>query len=296
MGNAGRSMIGVAAAIFITAAVDALPAAAAEAPTKLWVAVGFEAPDSVLYNARSNALFVSNINGDPMARDANGYISKLNPDGSVRIRHWVKGLNAPKGMAFYKHFLYVADIDHLVVIDKRKAKIVTRHRALAGQALNDVAVDNQGRVYVSDRVGNAIFRLADGKLSRWVAHKELIGPTGLKVVGNELWVATWGRTVTGATPGLPGRLSTVHLGTKTIRPVGSGNPIGHLDGLEPIGAGRFLVTDWVEGGLLLVNRFGASRVVADLESGSAGLGLIPALGQIVVPMTGRGTLVAFQVE
>ena len=77
---------------------------------------------------------------------------------------------------------------------------------------------------------------------------------------------------------------------------GSGNPIGHLDGLEPIGAGRFLVTDWVEGGLLLVNRFGASRVVADLESGSAGLGLIPALGQIVVPMTGRGTLVAFQVE
>ena len=293
--GAGRFAVRAAVALLVAVVVDVTPADA-DAPTKLWEATGFEAPDSVLYNARSNALFVSNIKGDPMARDGNGYISKLNPDGSFRRRHWVAGLNAPKGMAFFRHFLYVADIDHLVVIDKRKAKIVARHRASASQSLNDVAVDNQGRVYVSDQLGNAIYRLAGGKLSRWVTSKRLTGPTGLKVIGDELWVAGWGRTLGGLPTGMPGHLSTIHIDTKTVRPVGRGNPIGHLDGLEPIGSDRFLVTDWVEGGVLLVNRLGASRVVADLESGSAGLGFIPALGQVVVPMTGRGVLIAYQVE
>lgn len=266
------------------------------APTKLWEALGFEEPDSVSYNARSNALFVSNINGDPMAKDGNGYISKLNPDGSIRRLKWITGLDAPKGLAFFGYFLYVADIDQLVVIDKRKAMIRTRYHALSSKSLNDVAVDNQGRVYVSDTKGNAIYRLAGGRFEKWVADDRLMGPNGLKVVGNELWVASWGRIVRGLTTSVPGHLMTVHIDTKTIRNVGSGYPIGHLDGLEPIGAGEFLVTDWVEGGLLAVDRFGVSRVLTDLESGSADLGFIPALGQVVVPMTAHGSIVAYQLN
>ena len=75
-----------------------------------------------------------------------------------------------------------------------------------------------------------------------------------------------------------------------------GESIGPYRVLEPIGEGEFLVTDWVEGGLLAVDRFGVSRVLTDLESGSADLGFIPALEQVVVPMTAHGSIVAYQLK
>ncbi len=289
----------LAACLALTAAILAAPAQAEpprKPPEKLWELAGFDAPKSVLYDARTDSYFVSCINGDPTTRDGNGYISQVSGDGRLLHRIWFPGLNAPKGMAIYGDYLFVADIDQLVVIHKLKAKLMGRHPALPSRYLSDVAVDGLGRVYVSDMLGDAIYRLENGVFDKWVESAALMGPNALKVVNDKLWVAGWGRIVRGFETSEPGHIVAVDLETKKIKDVGQGYAIGNLDGLEPIGDDRFLVTDWVAGGLLLVDQYGRSQVLADLPQGSGDMGFNPLLKQIVVPLMADGKIVAYQVD
>src|SRR5437764_1461290 len=65
------------------------PAAAPTLPpspgaTKLTVVEGFLTPESVLHDPVQDIYFVSNINGSPTAKDNNGFISRVRPDGAGR--------------------------------------------------------------------------------------------------------------------------------------------------------------------------------------------------------------------
>src|SRR2546427_258967 len=65
---------------------------------------GIKAPESVLYDVAGDQYLVSNINGQPLDKDGNGFISRLTPEGRVAELKWIAGgtkgvtLNAPKGM------------------------------------------------------------------------------------------------------------------------------------------------------------------------------------------------------
>ena len=122
-------------------------------------------PESVVYAPKQNVLFVSNIDGKPDQKDQSGFISKVSPsNGSIIELNWITGLNAPKGMAIYDNNnsssrLYVSDITDLVEIDIGSGKIIKRFNAPGSTFLNDVALDDQGNIYVSDTVTNTIYKL-----------------------------------------------------------------------------------------------------------------------------------------
>ncbi len=91
---------------------------------KLWTSNSvLKVPESVLLDEK--VLYVTNIDGAPAGKDGKGFISKLAQDGKIIELEWVKGLNAPKGMATSNGFLYVADIDTLVMIDKKVSILPT---------------------------------------------------------------------------------------------------------------------------------------------------------------------------
>jgi hypothetical protein len=74
----------------------------AQSLTKLWTTGdGIKTPESVLFDAVSNKIFVSNINGQPSDKDGNGFTSMLDADGKIIKLDWITGLNAPKGQAVY---------------------------------------------------------------------------------------------------------------------------------------------------------------------------------------------------
>jgi hypothetical protein len=273
----------------------ALPATAAP-PQKLWELSGFDGPSSVLYDARTDSFFVANVNGDETVRDGNGYIAQVGPDGRLIKKDWFIGLNAPRGMATYGNDIYVADLDQLVVVHKLKATLRGRHPALPSKLLNDVAADNTGRIYVTDMLGDSIYRLDEGFFGKWFESARLMAPTGIKVVKDELWVASWGRIVRGFETNEPGHVIAINLQTQKIRDVGKGYPIGNLGGLEPIGDGRFLVTDRQAGGLMLIDEYGRSQVILELPPGSADMGFNPLLKQLVVPLMRDGKIVAYQFD
>src|SRR5687768_14246347 len=73
--------------------------------------------ESVIYDKERDVLYVSNIDGNPEAKDGNGFISKVSLDGKVTEEKWVKGIDAPKGLGLANGKLYVTDIDRVHEID-----------------------------------------------------------------------------------------------------------------------------------------------------------------------------------
>lgn len=265
-----------------------------EGPSKAWEATGFENPESALPDTAGGIIYVSNVAGKPDGRDGNGYISKLSLDGKVTAQKWVTGLDAPKGLALFGGKLYVADVDQLVEIDVATGAIAARHQAAGAKILNDVAADGEGRIYVSDWPGNAIWRLDGATFEKWLESPDLKSPNGLLVESDKLVVAAWGAMKEDFSTETPGHLLTVSLADKTIAALGDGKPVGNLDGLEPFDADSYLVTDWVAGKVFQIARSGEAKELASLGQGTADLGFVPDSRTAIIPLMADGKVAAYK--
>jgi hypothetical protein len=176
------------------AAQGPAPQNAAPAPPAVWsLSTDFALPESAYHDPVSNAVFVSSINGDLLAKDGNGYISRLTPDGKVVNMKWATGLNGPKGMRSAGGTLWVSDIDEVVAIDIASGTITSRLRIDGATFLNDLATAPDGTVYVADSQGATIYMVRDGKPSVFVEGGDVVQqPNGLLVDGKRLILGTIG--------------------------------------------------------------------------------------------------------
>ena len=194
--------------------------AVAAEPQKLWEASGFKQPESVVFDRAAGAIYVSNVNGDAMKKDGNGFISKLGPDGKVVTIEWVKGLDSPTGLALANGKLYAADVDRIAEIDIAKGEIIQRYEAPGSKFLNDLTADKTGRVYASDMVTNSIWVLDGGKLSLLMQDDALDNPNGLLAEDGRLVVASWGKMAADFSTKVPGHMKVVDLATKKVSALG----------------------------------------------------------------------------
>lgn len=171
---------------------------------------GFATPESVHHDTMQDLYFVSNINGDPLAADDNGFISRVSTEGVVDLK-WIDGaspgvtLNAPKGLATVGAFLFVADINTVRWFDRLTGEPVGQLEVPGATFLNDVAAHPDGMVYFSDsglRAGasglepsgtDAIYRInPDLSLDTLITGPELGRPNGLALSGDTLYVVSFG--------------------------------------------------------------------------------------------------------
>ena len=278
--------------LIVVFAMLASAAAMAAGPSPVWVASGFAQPASALYTADKQIVYVSNIDGEPAAKDGKGFISRVAPDGKLIQREWLRGLNAPKGLGYYFGLLYVADIDELLEIDTGNGRIRHRYAAKGAKSLRDVAVDGQGRVYVSDTGTNTIWRLSSSEFTPWVVDAALNGPNGLLLEKGRLVVASSG---SGGNDSATGFLCTVDLSTHAVEPRFAPIGFGALDGLAADGRGGYYVSDFAHGNVYHVSAGGENTLWLLLDPATADLGLVP--GKLVlVPNTEQGTLSAFALD
>ncbi len=192
----------------------------------------FKCPESVFFDKTHNVIYVSNINGEPAAIDGNGFMSKLTPQGKIIVLHWINGLNAPKGMDIYGNKLYVADINRVAEIDLLKDSISAFYPILGSKFLNDLTIDNEGGIYISDTQTNRIYYLKNGKSSVWLQSDSLNQPNGLYFDGDVLWHACSGNK----------ELQSINMEDKSITIFTTG--VGYADGIAADGLGNFFVSDW----------------------------------------------------
>src|SRR6266571_390991 len=141
-----------------TRVVPPPPPPAAPGATRMLTVAGFSTPESVLDDSTQDIYFVSNINGSPTAKDNNGFISRVRPDGAIENLKFIEGgragvtLNAPKGLAVTGDTLWVTDIDRIRAFSARTGAPLDSVRLDTAGAvfLNDIAIATTGAIYITD--------------------------------------------------------------------------------------------------------------------------------------------------
>jgi hypothetical protein len=120
------------------------------------VVKGFAQPAAAVYDRESDTYLVSNINGDPLEKDDNGFISRVAPDGKVIELKWIDGdmaaktLHAPKGIAVSDTRVFVADIDVVRIFHRTTGAALGVIQVPKAKYLSGVSVAPNGTVYVAD--------------------------------------------------------------------------------------------------------------------------------------------------
>jgi len=227
-------------------------------------------PESVLFDQARNQIYVSNINGQPTDKDNNGFISILNRDGSIKNLEWVSGMDAPKGMALVDSLLYVTDIDRIHIINVNKNEIIKTIPVEGASFLNDMAAISANQIVISDMVNNHLL-VFDGKtVSVWLDDELLQSPNGLAFYKGILYVGT------------KDNLLKVDPSVKKLKKYIE--ETGPIDGLIPISANKFVISDW--SGRVLIAQTDSKTVLqntAEKNIQAADLGFIREDKIILIP-------------
>jgi sugar lactone lactonase YvrE len=254
----------------------------------LQISQGLQTPESILYDSEQDVYFISNINGQPLDADGNGYISRVNPETLKGDMKWIDGakpdvtLNAPKGMAIVGDTLYVTDI---TVVRKfnRKTGAPEGEMPLPGSTfLNDAASDGKS-VYISDsglKAGaggnfepsgtDAIWKITGMKAEKIARGKELKAPNGVETTGGNLWVVSFSAN----------ELYRLDKGKKadvTTLPKGS------LDGLVHMSDGSFLISSWDGKAVYRGKPHGKFTPIVENINAPADIGYDTKRGRLLIP-------------
>lgn len=269
--------------------------AACSAPPK----PGFDTPESALHDPVGDVYLVSNIHGQPLAKDNNGYIAKVSPDGSME-RYWIQGgrggvtLHAPKGMALAGDVLWVADIDVVRKFDRRSGAPLGEVAIAGSSFLNDVSVGPDGSVYCTDMGLDAAFEATgtdaiwritpDGSLRALAQGPELGQPNGVVARERGVYVVSW-RDGTFYQVDYDGRRTD--LGRA---------PQPQLDGLVrharsgDATAAEWLTTSWAGKCVYRFDTSGACSTLPQRFEQPADCGLDERRGLLLIPLFGENRL------
>ncbi len=208
---------------------------------KVWTCdSALKTPESVLYDVKRERLYVSNINTGPWDKNGDGFISILSLDGKMLNANWIEGLNSPKGMGVVDGVLYVADLDRVVKIDIAEGKISGEILLDDEDGLNDIAIGENGDVFVSSSSNSRVYKI-ENDIPQIIVTSEDVRFNGLFAEGEMLYIIT----------SKTGQLLNFDMDTQKLDTLVNG--LGQGDGLQYMGDGDFLTSDW-QGEIFYVNK------------------------------------------
>ncbi|WMJ72306.1 SMP-30/gluconolactonase/LRE family protein [Cytophagaceae bacterium ABcell3] len=209
---------------------------------------GFALPEGVVQHEKY--LYVSNVGKkfEPLEKDGDGFISKMNEDGDVIDMHYLPlndTLHSPKGMGVVNNVLYVTDIDRLKGFDLTTREKVfdldfSREKTLL---LNDIAVKNDSALFVSAMDIGKIYEV-DLTSKSYRVIQEVQKPNGLSWDAEEhiLYVGMFGREDNAN--GNNGDLGMITFAGDAVLYEEISSYQGNIDGVA-IDNGHVLFSDWL---------------------------------------------------
>lgn len=241
----------------------------------------FKVPESVLFDENNKVLYVSNIDGtNPWMKDGKGSIGKLSLDGNPIEIEWIKGLESPKGMGLFKNHLYVADLTHIAVIDIEKSVIKEFIEIDGAIGLNDITIDENGIIYVSDSKAKKIYKIENNKPELFLDN--LNGPNGLLAYKENLLLLDAGGFYE-------------IMNDKTLVKITEGME-GGTDGIVHVGNNEFLISCW-QGAIWFVNHENEKVLLIDSRSekiNTADIGFNEAEQIVYVPTFWKNKIAAYK--
>ncbi len=262
--------------------------------TKVWETDDvFRIPESVLYDKKRDVLYVSSYDRYGNPNPNTGFISKVRLDGQIDELEWVTGLDGPLGLALKDDSLYVVEGPqcNLVEIDVNTTEILSRYRVPGASFLNDIIMDENGQIYISDTTqapwSADIYRCKDGTCDVWSKGSDLHRSNGLYIHDGKLVVGNSGDA----------QLKTVDLDTGCIQSIACLGA-GIIDGIRVDRDGNYLVSHW-EAKTYLISPSGTVVEVLDLLREGLNIAdfeFIQERSLLVIPTFLGNKVVAYRLE
>jgi hypothetical protein len=257
-------------------------------PAEAFRVDGLKTPQSFIVDPGLGNYFISNINGNPVSRDNNGFIMKLDSSGkylfSIRGGSPQITLHAPDGLTLNGKHIYVTDIDSVRWFDKNNGKPLG-HIDLTGigvKRVRGLTCDDENNLYISDVLANTIYKIETRnghKISIFKKDNRLGNPSGMVYdsVRKRLIVVT---RATGKIlgVGMDGKITPVIQ--KTFK---------NLHGIDWGRNRDLLVSDESAGKIYRIRKFSRAEIVRENILTPAGISFDYARNLILVPSS-KGNL------
>tara|TARA_R110000868_G_scaffold329732_1_gene590557 strand:+ start:47915 stop:48850 length:936 start_codon:yes stop_codon:yes gene_type:complete len=248
----------------------------------------FRFAESCVYDATRDLIVVMNA-GVPQTQEENdGYVSLLNPDGSVHTTKWIGAtrdgltLNHPLGSAIHNGTLYTADIDVVRTFDLATGKPGKAYPVEGSTFLNGIAVNKQGTIFVSNsRPEFRVYKItADGKVSLFVDGDPLNIPNGVAIDpdGNVVVVNVGNNDVMTFDPASGKLIRTEHAAE------------GGNDGLVILPDGTKYVSSVRFGSVSKISPGKPAEVIASGIPSAASMGYDSKHKQLIIPMNNNNAV------
>lgn len=295
------SLTGVVASVFLAACSTSKPdnatpdsVAGAQPDSARLIASpgGFNGPEAVRYDPDQDVYFVTNWGtGDPAAKDNNGAISRMTPEGVVEQLKFIAGgaggatLHSPRGMTIVGDTLWAVDADAVRAFNRRTgAPLATvDFSAFKLGFLNDIAAGPDG-LYVTDTGTDRIYRIAGGRATLALQDTALGNPNGITwdAAGRRFVVVPWEDSVIKAwTPG-----------SKTLTAIGKDGAT-KFDGVEILSGDRVLVSSQSDSSLHLFTG-GTGRPIIRTGGEPADIAVDTKRNRVAVPFVARSLVEIWQ--
>ncbi|WP_417382451.1 SMP-30/gluconolactonase/LRE family protein [Gimesia sp.] len=248
----------------------------------------FRFAESCVYDATRDLIVVMNA-GVPQTQEENdGYVSLLNPDGSVHTTKWIGAtrdgltLNHPLGSAIHNGTLYTADIDVVRTFDLATGKPGKAYPVEGSTFLNGIAVNKEGTIFVSNsRPEFRVYKItADGKVSLFVDGAPLNIPNGVAIDqdGNVVVVNVGDNDVMTFDPANGKLIRTEHAAE------------GGNDGLVILPDGTKYVSSVRFGSVSKISPGKPAEVIASGIPSAASMGYDSKHKQLIIPMNNNNAV------
>ncbi len=255
---------------------------------------GFSQPEAVRYDPDQDIYFVGNWGtGSTEAKDNNGYISRMSPDGKVEQPKFIAGgtngatLNAPRGMTIVGDTLWVVDNDAVRGFNRRTgAPLATASfSAFKLGFLNDIAAGPDA-LYVTDTGTDLLYRIAGGRVTVAVQKGKLGSPNGITwdAANSRFIIVPWAGDST---------IKAWTAGSKTVTVVGNKSGGTQFDGVEVLSGDRVLVSAQSDSSLWLFTG-GGGRPIIKTGGAPADIAIDTKRNHVAVPFVDRGMVEIWQ--
>lgn len=256
-------------------------------PVKIWETDGiFKAPESVAFDGKRGFLYISNCNGSLNNGSPYGHqcISKANLKGEIIKFDWIENLTKPTGICINDDKLYIVERFGVVLYDLKTDKVSDKYYIKTSYFLNDVTIDPEGGIYVSESDTNVIYKILGRNVEKWLDSEEISRPNGVLFDNGKLLVAV----------NSDHSLKAVNISDKKVTKIANFGE-GILDGIKKCRDG-YLVSDFM-GNLYLVKPSGQVTELIntrDAEINIADFEYIADKDMVVVPAMRKDKLICYR--
>jgi hypothetical protein len=253
----------------------------------------FRFSESCTFDPERNLILAMNAGIPNNLQENDGYVSLVNPDGSVHTAKWIGAtrdeltLNHPLGSAIQNDVLYTVDGSVLRTFDLATGKPLEAVEVTGATFLNGIGVTEDGTAYISNtRPPEMIFKVtADGTVSTFVEGAPLAVPNGVAIDSD-------------------GNVVVVNIGTNAVLTF---NPDGELiltenaaesgnDGLVITEDGTKYVSSVRFGSVSRIRPGQPAEVIASGIPAAASMCYDSVQKQLVIPMNPNDALAFIQLE